>query len=67
VSTRDRKVGFVGLGNMGGAMVEAILKSGYWVAVYDVDEAAASALEPLGAQKASDPMLLQWFSRWLSG
>ena len=58
MSTRDRKIGFVGLGNMGGAMVEAMLKSGYWVAVYDVDEAAASALEPLGAQKATGPMLL---------
>jgi 3-hydroxyisobutyrate dehydrogenase-like beta-hydroxyacid dehydrogenase len=55
VSARHRKVGFVGLGNMGGAMVEAILKSGYWVAVYDIDAAAASALEPLGAQKASGP------------
>jgi len=41
-------VGFVGLGNMGGAMVEAVLKGGYPVAVYDVDAGAASALEPLG-------------------
>jgi 3-hydroxyisobutyrate dehydrogenase-like beta-hydroxyacid dehydrogenase len=53
VSTRDRKIGFVGLGNMGGAMVEVILKSGYWVAVYDVDEAAASALEPHGVPGSS--------------
>ncbi len=58
MSARERKVGFVGLGNMGSAMVEAILKSGYWVAVYDVDPAAASALEPLGAQKAPGPRSL---------
>jgi 3-hydroxyisobutyrate dehydrogenase-like beta-hydroxyacid dehydrogenase len=49
VRLRDRKVGFVGLGNMGGAMVEAILADGYRVWVYDIDAAAASALEPLGA------------------
>jgi 3-hydroxyisobutyrate dehydrogenase-like beta-hydroxyacid dehydrogenase len=55
VSVRDRKVGFVGLGNMGGAMVEAILADGYRVWVYDIDAAAASALEPLGAQEAPGP------------
>lgn len=52
---RDREVGFVGLGNMGGAMVEAILKGGYRVSVYDIDPEAASSLEPLGAQEAAGP------------
>ena len=55
MSVRVRKVGFVGLGNMGGAMVEAILADGYRVWVYDIDAAAASALEPLGAQEALTP------------
>ena len=54
MSTRDPEIGFVGLGNMGGAMVKAILEGGYPVAVYDVDAAAASALEPLGARAASE-------------
>lgn len=58
MSVRDRKVGFVGLGNMGGAMVEAILKGGYRVSVYDIDAAAASALEPLGAGEAPGPRSL---------
>src|SRR5215212_6439595 len=40
---------------MGGAMVEAILADGYRVWVYDIDAAAASALEPLGAQEAPGP------------
>lgn len=52
---RDREVGFVGLGNMGGAMVEAILKGGYRVSVYDIDPEAASSLESLGAQEAAGP------------
>lgn len=52
---RDCEVGFVGLGNMGGAMVEAILKGGYRVSVYDIDPEAASSLESLGAQEAAGP------------
>jgi len=52
VSARDRRVGFVGLGNMGGAMAEAVLEGGYPVAVYDANEAASSALEPLGARRS---------------
>jgi 3-hydroxyisobutyrate dehydrogenase-like beta-hydroxyacid dehydrogenase len=58
VSVGDRKVGFVGLGNMGGAMVEAILKGGYRVSVYDIDPAAAAALEPLGARETPGPRSL---------
>jgi 3-hydroxyisobutyrate dehydrogenase-like beta-hydroxyacid dehydrogenase len=55
VSAEDRKVGFVGLGNMGSAMAEAVLKGGYEVAVYDINAEAASNLESLGAQRVSDP------------
>ena len=36
-------------------MVEAILADGYRVWVYDIDAAAASALEPRGAQEAPGP------------
>jgi 3-hydroxyisobutyrate dehydrogenase-like beta-hydroxyacid dehydrogenase len=58
VSVGDRELGFVGLGNMGGAMVEAFLKGGYRVSVYDIDPAAAAALEPLGAREAPGPRSL---------
>ena len=55
MSAEERKVGFVGLGNMGSAMAEAVLKGGYEVAVYDINAEAASNLESLGAQRVSDP------------
>lgn len=55
MSAQDRKVGFVGLGNMGSAMAEAVLKGGYEVAVYDINAEATSNLESLGAQRVSDP------------
>src|SRR5215210_6365704 len=37
----DRYVGFVGLGSMGGAMVEALLRGGHRVEVYDLLVSAA--------------------------
>lgn len=52
MGTEDWEVGFVGLGNMGGAMVEAILAEGYRVTVYDVDAAAVSTSELSGARSA---------------
>jgi 3-hydroxyisobutyrate dehydrogenase len=39
-------------------MVEAFLKGGYRVSVYDIDPAAAAALEPLGAREAPGPRSL---------
>ena len=54
MDTRDWTIGFVGVGSMGGAMVEAILASGNPVTVYDIDAAASTRVESLGAQRASD-------------
>jgi 3-hydroxyisobutyrate dehydrogenase-like beta-hydroxyacid dehydrogenase len=50
MGTEDWEVGFVGLGSMGGAMVEAVLAGGYRVTVYDADPAAVSASELSGAR-----------------
>jgi 3-hydroxyisobutyrate dehydrogenase-like beta-hydroxyacid dehydrogenase len=49
----DRYVGFVGLGTMGGAMVEALLGGGHRVSVYDLDEDATATAESLGARRSS--------------
>jgi 3-hydroxyisobutyrate dehydrogenase-like beta-hydroxyacid dehydrogenase len=49
----DRRVGFVGLGSMGGAMVEALLRGGHRVEAYDLDEDATDIAESLGAIRAS--------------
>ncbi|MGR5076631.1 3-hydroxyisobutyrate dehydrogenase [Photobacterium swingsii] len=42
-------IAFIGLGNMGSPMVKNLLKAGCSVRVFDINEAAAKALSPLGA------------------
>lgn len=47
------KVGFVGLGNMGGHMARNILKKGHKLTVFDINKLAVSKLVEAGAQAAS--------------
>lgn len=50
-----RKIGFIGLGNMGKPMAKNLVKAGYSVTVLDIFEAAVQELVELGANKASTP------------
>ena len=43
-------IGFIGTGNLGGAIVAGLLKAGYEVAIYDSDAAAMAVLKEKGAQ-----------------
>jgi 3-hydroxyisobutyrate dehydrogenase-like beta-hydroxyacid dehydrogenase len=52
------KVGFMGLGIMGGAMAANVLKAGYPLAVYNRTPAKAAALAGLGAKVAASPRAL---------
>ncbi len=49
----NSEIGFVGLGNMGSAMAEAVMARGYRVTAYDLDASAVSALGRLGARSAT--------------
>ncbi|PZC41688.1 MAG: 3-hydroxyisobutyrate dehydrogenase [Chloroflexi bacterium] len=49
------KIGFIGLGNMGGGMSMNIAKSGYDMVVHDINRAAATNLLELGAEWADTP------------
>ena len=49
-----KKVGFVGLGNMGARMVTNLLKANYEVIGYDINEDFVKELLPKGLKKASD-------------
>jgi len=49
------KVGFIGLGNMGGPMAMNLLKHGFPLVVHDIDPAKAKALQDRGATVASSP------------
>jgi 6-phosphogluconate dehydrogenase len=46
------KLGFIGLGRMGGNMVHRLLRAGHEVVVYDLDPAAVKNVVSLGAQEA---------------
>jgi 3-hydroxyisobutyrate dehydrogenase len=47
------RVGFVGLGNMGGPMAANIAKAGFDLAVFDLREEALAEMEALGARRAA--------------
>ncbi|CUS49302.1 MAG: 3-hydroxyisobutyrate dehydrogenase MmsB [Idiomarinaceae bacterium HL-53] len=47
------KIGFIGLGNMGGPMATNLVKAGHSVTVFDLSEQALAVLESAGAQVAT--------------
>ncbi|MFB3886260.1 MAG: NAD(P)-dependent oxidoreductase [Thermodesulfobacteriota bacterium] len=47
------KIGFIGLGNMGGPMARNIVKAGYPLTVFDLKKALVAALVKEGAQAAA--------------
>lgn len=49
----NKKVGFVGLGNIGRPMAHRLLKAGFELLVYDINPKAVQAMLDLGAQDAS--------------
>lgn len=49
------KVGFIGLGVMGGPMAANILKGGHALTVFDLDAASVARLTALGAKAAASP------------
>jgi 4-hydroxybutyrate dehydrogenase / sulfolactaldehyde 3-reductase len=50
-----QKIGFVGLGQMGGAMSRNLVKAGHSLQVYDLDAAAVAAVVEAGAAAAESP------------
>lgn len=49
------KIGFVGLGNMGGHMARNLLKKGYPLVVFDVSKDSVNSLKEAGAAVAGSP------------
>ncbi len=48
----DKRVGFIGVGRMGGPMARRLIAAGYSLTVYDTNETAVAPLVALGAVKA---------------
>lgn len=53
-STGRKKVGFLGLGNMGFPMVNNLIKNGYKVTAYDIDKEVLKKAEEIGAIAVQD-------------
>lgn len=49
------KVGFIGLGNVGGKLAGSLLRNGYNVSVFDLNKKLVAAFEGQGAQGLSGP------------
>ena len=48
-------VGFVGLGNMGAHMAKNLIKKGYPVVVFDLDQESVKSVKEAGASSAGSP------------
>jgi len=53
-SSKEKIIGFIGLGEMGSGMAANVIKSGYKVVVFDLNKSAAARFEALGARVAVD-------------
>jgi len=51
----DFKIGFIGLGNMGGPMAANLLNAGFTLAVYDIDKGSMARVASKGGRVCSDP------------
>jgi len=56
--TATKRVGFLGLGNMGGPMAVRLAASGYAVTGYDIDAARTRGVEARGVAAAASPALV---------
>ena len=52
---KKEKVGFIGIGNMGGHMATNLMKSGHSVIVHDKDSSAVDKMVAMGAKSAANP------------
>ena len=50
-----KRVGFIGIGNMGSGMTANLLKNGYQVKAFDINAAAVDNVVALGATRATSP------------
>ena len=52
---KNQKIGFIGLGNMGNPMSKNLVKAGYSLTVFDMNEKAVAELTTVGAKSAPSP------------
>ena len=52
------KIGFIGLGNVGGKLAGSLLRNNFDVTVRDIDESLTDSFKKLGAKIAKSPKKL---------
>ena len=57
---RESRLGFVGLGNLGRPMAEALLRDGWTLSVLDRDPDRAAGLDAQVVRQASDLAIASW-------
>jgi 3-hydroxyisobutyrate dehydrogenase len=55
ITTTDTRIGFVGLGNVGGKLAGSVLRNGYRLTVRDLDEELVAEFVASGAEAAATP------------
>ena len=63
-SAAPPRLGFIGLGNIGGAMCANLLADGHQVTVCDLDSSRVESLEAAGARRAASPAEVAAASEW---
>ena len=61
----EKKIGFIGLGQMGKWMALNVLKQGFDLTVFDLDQQAVAALTEQGAKAAATPAQLAADTDWI--
>ena len=54
------KIGFIGLGTMGGRMASNLIRAGHALVIHDVRREAAASLRKAGAAWAESPREAAW-------
>lgn len=55
MNNKDKKIGFIGLGNMGMPMSKNLVKSGYELTVFDMNSKVVDELVAVGVAKGANP------------
>ena len=61
----EKKIGFIGLGQMGKWMALNVLKQGFDLTVFDLDQQAVAVLTEQGAKAAATPADLAAETDWI--
>ena len=57
MTSSKERIGFIGVGVMGGPMAQRLVRAGHHLIVYDIDSRAVQPLTAAGARAARSPKI----------